>query len=319
MGVRNATAVWLTAATVVVLASGMAFGYDGLGHHLAARAAVAALPGEMPGFFRAGAAGIANASMDPDIFRLNELPQIKNAEDPEHYFDMELLKGQTLPALRYQLLDLCVQEKIQPRKLGMLPYALAEWTQRLTVAFAEHRRWPDNPHIQAKCIVYAGILAHYAADSSVPLHTTIDFDGRALEGGKSPRSGIHAKVDALIQKLPVERAEVASRVKPEAYGKLWPAILRQLDRSHSLVDKTYELEPLLPGREEPLPADPKVTAFARDRLAAAAAFTASLYLTAWRDSASLKFPEWHIREREATEAGKVAGSQRAGTSQAVGR
>jgi hypothetical protein len=295
--------VWT--ATVVLLAGGAAYGYDGPGHHLATRAAVAALPDDVPGFFRVAGPAIANGSMDPDVFKLEQLPQLRNAEYPEHYFDMELLEGRTPPPLRYQFIDLCAKEGLAPSKVGLLPYAVAEWTQRLTVAFAEYRHWPENARLRHKCIVYAGILAHYAEDATQPLHVTIDFDGRVLEGGKSPRSGIHAKVDALIQKLEVAPVEVAARVRPEAFGDLWGAVLAQLGRSHSLVDRTYGLEEVLPGRQEALPDNPKVVEFARERLEAAAWFAASLYLTAWRDAERVSLPEWHIRERPASESQPV--------------
>lgn len=288
-------------AVAALAASATAYGYDGLGHHLAARTGVAALPAEVPAFFRAAGEAIASGSMDPDTFKNERLPALRNAEYPEHYLDVELLKGQTLPPLRYQFLDMCAKEGLQPSKVGTLPYALAEWTQRLTLAFANYRRVPDSPRLRARCIVYAGILAHYAADATMPLHTTIHYDGRTKPDGKSPRSGIHAKVDALIQKMPVEPAAAAEHVRPQAFEELWPAILAQIDRSHAMVDKTYELEPLLPGRDEELGEDAKVIEFGRDRLQAAAQFIASLYLTAWRDSADLPLPEWQVRDLLATE------------------
>jgi hypothetical protein len=298
------------AAAAILLASGAAQGYDGPGHSLTTQIAVAGLPAEVPGFFRGAGPAIAGGSMDPDVFKIDELPQLRNAEYPEHYFDLEPLKGQAPPALRYQFLDLCAKEGIQPSKIGTLPYALAEWTQRLTLAFADCRRFPDSSRLQAKCVAYAGILAHYAEDATQPLHTTIDYDGRTKADGKSPRSGIHAKVDALIEKIPAAPAAMAAKIKPEAFEKLWPAILEQLDRSHALVDKTYELEPLLPGRYERLGEDEKVIEFGRDRLAAAAQLAASLYLTAWRDSARLPLPDWHVRELAATEGrGQVTGDR----------
>jgi hypothetical protein len=300
---------WCVAA-LVLLASGTAWAYDGPGHYLATQIAVAGLPSEMPAFFRGAGPALASGSMDPDVFKIDELPQLRSGEYPEHYFDLEVLKGQAPPALRYQFVDLCAKEGIQPSKVGTLPYALAEWTQRLTLAFADYRRYPDSRRLQAKCIVYAGILAHYAEDATQPLHTTIDYDGRAKADGKSPRSGIHAKVDALIEKVPAAPAEIAAKIKPEAFEKLWPAILEQLDRSHALVDKTYELEPLLPGRYERLGDDARVIEFGRDRLQAAAQLAASLCLTAWRDSAKLPLPDWHVRELAATEnRGQVTGDR----------
>jgi hypothetical protein len=299
---------WRFVVVASLATGGAAYGYDGPGHHLATQIAVAGLPEEMPAFFRGAGPAMASGSLDPDVFKVRELPQLRDGEYPEHYFDVELLKGRTVPPLRYGFLDLCAKEGIQTSKVGTLPYALAEWTQRLTVAFADHRHFPDSARLRAKCIVYAGILAHYAADATQPLHTTIHYDGRATPDGKSPRSGIHAKVDALIEKVPVEPAVVAVKIKPRAFAKLWPAILEQIDRSRALVDRVYALERQLPGRDEQLGEDAEVIAFGRDRLEAAAEFIASLYLTAWRDSADLPLPDWHLRGLAATE-GKVPASQ----------
>jgi hypothetical protein len=281
-------------AMALTLLCGVAYGYDGPGHYLATRMAVAALPQEMPPWFRSAGQAIAGDSLDPDIFKLDSLPQLRNGEYPEHYFDMEMLKGQAPPDLRYSFYEFCAKTGLDPDKVGTLPYALAEWTQRLTVAFAEARRWPDDARVQAKCIVYAGILAHYAEDATQPLHTTIDYDGRTLPNGKSPRSGIHAKVDALIEKVAIKPTQ-AGGIRPEAFEKLWPGILVQLGRSHALVEKTYALEKLLPARGEPLPDNEQVAAFANDRLRAAAELTASLFLTAWRDAARMQLPDWHTR------------------------
>lgn len=299
---RMQSVVRKAAAAVVVLAA-VAQAFDGQGHWQATQAAVRALPADVPAFFRSGVDEMADGAMDPDVFKLDSLPQLRNGEYPEHYFDIELLQGRTPPARRYEFLDLCARQGMDPGKVGTLPYALAEWTQRLTVAFAQHRRWPDNRILQHKCLVYAGILAHYAQDACQPLHTTIHYDGRVGPDGKSPRSGIHAKVDAVIQKVPVEPAVLAKEMKVEPLDQLWPGILRQLEASHALVDKTYALEKEWPARATPLPADSKAADFARDRLAAAARFTANLYLTAWRDSAKLELPDWHVRERQVVATG----------------
>ena len=78
-------------------------------------------------------------------------------------------------------------------------YAVAEWTEKLALAFAQHRRWPENTLVQAECLLTAASLAHYAQDLCQPLHTSVHFDGRALEGGKSPRSGIHEKKSSSMK------------------------------------------------------------------------------------------------------------------------
>ena len=272
------------------------------GHKAAARAAVAALPADsLPEFFRAGAGAIADGAPEPDLFtRPIGPPALHDAESPEHRFDIELLEGNAPPARRYDLIALCAARKIDPRRVGFLPYAVCEWTQKLSVALAEHRKWPGNPLIRRKCLLYAGILSHYSADLCQPLHTTIHYDGRAGADGNSPRSGIHMKVDALLGKLsadanaPFRDGPAAERAA--AMEDLFAAVSAEVAASHALVDKVYDLERRIPAYEAPLEANSPAAAFAAERLRACARFTASLYLTAWKDSRSIRFPDWHKRE-----------------------
>jgi hypothetical protein len=285
----------LAAALAAVLVwSADAAAWHGKGHDLATRVSLAALRKRMPAFFTAGVETIAHCSLDGDAFtRPIAPPELNEQEAPEQYFDMELLGGEPVPPSRYAFIEFCAQKGLKPNKVGLLPYAVVEWTQRLTVAFAEHRRWPEDPHISAKCLVYAGLLAHYAQDLCQPLHLTIHWDGRAKEDGSSPRSGIHNKVDALLGKLRVNPQEVAASLRVEPMEGLLPAVLAEIDRGRALVDRVYELERQLPAMEEPLAAEGKVADFAAERLRAAARFLASLYLTAWTNSRKIELPPWH--------------------------
>ena len=290
------------ALAAVGLASARAGAWHGKGHHVATTLAVEAVGGKLPAFFGAGAAGVAHCSLDPDLFTRPIAPEpLHSAEASEHYFDVELLAGtcrlEDLPATRYEYIELCARHGLKPNKIGLLPYAVAEWTQRLTVAFAEHRAYPDNPHVRGKCLVYAGILAHYAQDLCQPLHVTVHWDGRAKPDGSSPRSGIHAKVDALLGKLHVDRRGVLGGIKIAALDKLAPGVLAEIRRSHALVEAVYAMEKQVPAMTDPLPPDSDVGRFAAERLRACVRFTASLYLTAWRDSAAIKakLPKWYHR------------------------
>ena len=276
------------------------------GHVLASRAAVGLASDRLPAFFVAGVETIAHVSQDNDAFTRPIAPkELDEAEAPEHYFDVELLAGSPAPPTRYEFLEFCFAHGLKPNRVGLLPYAITEWTQRLTVAFAEHRRWPDDPAIQGKCLVYAGLLAHYAADCCQPLHTTIHWDGQALEGGRSPRSGIHARVDALPGKLTVSPADLIQGLKAEPFEELFPAILTEIQRSHARVDRVYELEAQLPPMESDQPLPPEVAELATERMRPAAAFTASLYLTAWKDSAKIELPSWHRSFPPATQEAPI--------------
>jgi hypothetical protein len=187
--------------------------------------------------------------------------------------------------------SLCCSLGVSPGKVGLLPYTLAEWTERLAVAFAEYRRWPKDKMIPQKCFVYAGFVSHYAQDLCQPLHTTIHYDGRMGQDGVSPRSGIHEKTDALVERLGARSAVIARDLSPATVDSLMPFVLRELSSTHALVDTLYALEALLPavgGAKPPAP----VAAFAIDRMRRAAAVTAGLYVYAWRLSADIEFEEW---------------------------
>ncbi len=168
------------------------------GHTVLTRASFIALPESMPAFFRAGGTEAGHYVCDPDLFKNNRVPGLSAAELPEHNFDIELLDGHAVPSRRNQFIALCDSLEVVPSKVGYAPYAATEWTERLAIACAEHRRWPENETIKAKCLVYSGILAHYAQDICQPLHVTIHFDGHADADGKVPNTRINVGVYSLI-------------------------------------------------------------------------------------------------------------------------
>lgn len=284
-------AAWAVLAGASLWAwAGPAWGWWAEGHALITRAAVQALPAEVPEFFRRGAEEIARCTPEPDAERIPALPHLRSAGRGEHFLDLELLGGRPLPEHRHEYLKLCAEAGLDPAQVGAVPYAVAEWTERLALAFAQHRRWPQNALVQAECLLAAASLAHYAEDLCQPLHATVHYDGRALEGGKSPRSGIHEKVDALPERLKLGPQELAKGLAA-AGDSLMPAILAQLHASNALVDSVYALEGELDHLESP-----RVRAFAEERARAAAGFTAGLYVRAWEISAAVELPGWLQRD-----------------------
>ncbi len=262
------------------------------GHRRSTAALAGLLGDELPPFFRSGIDQAAHCAMDPDIWRREQCPQLRAGERAGHFCDLELLQGAELPATRPAFHRLCRRHGQLPHDVGQLPYTVMEWTQRLAVAFAEHRRWPGDPHIRHKALVYAGLLAHYAQDLCQPLHTTIHYDGRCAADGSSPRSGIHAQVDALLVRVALPRAaDLADARKP--FADLLAGVRAELARSHALVDRVYALSdrlpPAAPGHRI---ADNAVRAFAAERAAAALTFTARLYATAWALAQRIELPDW---------------------------
>ncbi len=284
--------VSLSALTLSVVATAPAHAWWPEGHSMIASSAVEILPTDMPKWFRKGKAQIAHCAQDPDVQKSRDLPVMTEAEYPQHFIDMELLVGNPLPKTRTDFYKLCATLKVEPSNVGELPYAIAEWTQRLTMTFAEARQFPKNKEIQTKALVYAGILSHYSGDATMPLHTTISHDGRVKADGSSPKTGIHAKVDSLIEKTNPKLA-VASLVVP--FDDLWVGIESELKTSQAQIDRTYALEAQLPKEVDVPPTwkpSPELETFTTERMTAGRRFTAQLFLTAWRDSAKIKLPKW---------------------------
>jgi hypothetical protein len=303
---RFATRTPLTRALLAMAALGCAApaaAWFTPGHALVTRAAIARLPAEVPAFFREAAWGVGQASVDPDVMKSRATPELRAVEEPEHYLDWELLRGAHLPPGRWAYLALLHDRRLDPQKVGTLPYAVHEQQQRLTIAFAEHRRWPDDPWIRQRVVHYAGYLAHYAGDLEQPLHTTVHHDGRALPDDSSPRTGIHQLVDGLFERLPLDTAALTRNLAIDEMADPWAAIKAEMTASHALVDRVYELEPALrAGAEAGHRYAPPVVNFTEERFRATARFLASLYYTAWRRSAGVEIPSWHTRPAEPSAA-----------------
>lgn len=263
----------------------------GGGHEIFTQASVKVLPEEIPEFFRAAFAedAIAHVAHDPDLARNRGTPNARAAESPQHYFDVELLQGRPFADNLGAHIRLCAELGTSYHSVGTLPYVLAEWTERLAIAFKEHRKWPDNPIIQSKCFVYAGFVAHYAQDMCQPLHLTVHFNGRAKPDGSSPGTGIHENVDALVGRLKLKANDLAKDQEILPVEELLPAIFQQIKAGHRLVDSVYDLEEDLKNYQEPTPA---LVDFTNERAREAVRWTAALYLTAWRMSDDISLPGW---------------------------
>lgn len=272
-----------------ILLTTPAWAWWGGGHDIMTQASAKVLPEEMPEFFRVAGKMIAHCAYDPDLSKDRSIPHARQSEYGEHYIDVELLKDHPIPEGREAHIKLCAELGLAPRTIGTLPYAVAEWTERLALAFAEYRKWPDNPMIQYKCFLYAGFLAHYAQDMCQPLHLTIHFNGIVQEDGTRLHAGIHEKVDSAIEMLKLDPTELAKAQHIEAVGDLMPAIVKQVKAGFSLVDSVYELAEEWKDLKNPTPA---LVDFTNAQAREGVRWTASLYLTAWKLSENIKLPGW---------------------------
>jgi hypothetical protein len=242
-----------------------------------AEAAASSLPEEMPAFFRTGGAALAHYSGDPDRWKNPSAKFLRAAEAPDHFLDLEDFGDHELPADRYQAAKLLLQLKHPPERTGMLPYAIMENFDRLSCAFYDLRKEPDNQAVRAKCLVYAGVLAHLTGDAAMPLHTTRDYDGKMDEKGTLVQRGIHAKIDAFPEKNKITAEEIARELKARPIDDVWDYVVKTIKESHTHVKRCYELDEA-GAFDKPTEESRK---FILDRCRAGAQFTMDLWYTAW--------------------------------------
>jgi hypothetical protein len=256
------------------------------GHGSIAEAAAARLPEGVPAFFRAGGKQLGHLSGDPDRWKNPQAKHLRAAESPDHFIDLENLGGHELPADRYQAAALIARLEHRPERTGMLPYALMEHYDRLSCAFYDLRADPTNEAVRMKCLVYAGVLAHYAGDAAMPLHTTRNYDGRPGPDGTLLQRGIHARIDAFPEKNGLTPEEIGRGLEARPVEDMWAYVLKTIHASHAHVNRCYELDAA--GAFDKPTAESR--AFILERCQAAAQFTLDLWYNAWVRSATLPPP-----------------------------
>jgi len=293
MTVKKSASIWLILLLILMADSTSAW-WTG-GHVILSKAAVHVLPDEIPNFFKSSGIMIAHCSADPDLANNRNVPHLRSTQHPNHYLDLELLKDNNLPETRYALISLCNQLKLDPEKVGFLPYEIIEATERLALSFAEHRKYPQNSYIQQKCLVYAGLLGHYSEDVCQPLHVTLHHNGRVNANGEViAHKGIHYKVDAIIEHVGFTSEQLTNGLQIQALDDLRKDVLTVVLTKHAEVTRLYELADQFPSENEAEPTlSPEVADFVKHMAVSATQFTAQLYLTAWQMSKDITFPSWY--------------------------
>jgi len=288
---RRICVTLLVASALLAARTGLSWWAEG--HEVMARAALRALPDDVPSFFRKGGDAVVSASKDPDLWREPTTPALRAAEAPNHYLDLELLAGRELPPDRHEFLRLCAELKLSPASVGALPYAIVEWHDRLALAFAQYRRRPRDPAVRAKVLYTAGVLSHYTADAAQPLHCTVHYDGRLNPDGSSPRSGVHLRMDALPGVAGLRAGDLGN-FRAEPVEDVFALAVTAIRESNRRVDRVYELEDRLPDPNADVPPAPdeEVRGLALECAKAGAELTAAVWYSAWEHSAQIELPPW---------------------------
>jgi hypothetical protein len=139
---------------------------------------------------------------------------------------------------------------------------------------------------EMKCIVYAGVLSHYTGDSCMPLHTTVDFDGRVGKkgpDGKKLQAGIHAKIDGFPENNKFGPEEISRGLEAKNIDDPWKHVKGVIQESFTHIDRCYELD-AAGAIDKPTEDSRK---FIMTHCRRGAQFTMDLWYTAWKRSATL--------------------------------
>jgi len=285
---------------LVLIQSQAAAAWGNEGHSYINRAAAEKIPATMPRFLRRAVVEIAYLGPEPDRWRSPSEPALKNAQEPDHFIDLERVSWlDPLPRVRYEFLRKLYEKRASttdhpddylPERVGLQPYITMEVYGRLKAAFREYRqqRAAHQPThaVEEAIIFYAGWLGHYVADGSQPLHTTIQYNGWVgpNPNGYTTEHGIHAQFETAYVAANITANDFAGLVKsPERLDDPFAAYVAYLRQSNGMVENVYALEEAggFTGKGSPAAFD-----FTTHRLAAASQMLLDLWYTAWMESAT---------------------------------
>ncbi len=254
--IRLAAAVVLVPAMLVQ--QGLAWGHDG--HSMINRLAVAYLPKDVPAFLRSRAAQDAMDYYGPqaDQFR-NGDPLMFGTMVPEHDINLEDADLAGPLALRRWEYVKALQDaqpkhpeiNLSPQEVGFLPYSTYEYYVSLLAAMRDYRRElaanRDTTAAEHEVVFLCGMIGHFVADGSQPLHTTINYNGWTGDNpkGYSTSKKFHGLVEGDFVHNNIKLADLTplvDTVKPELLKDPFAEFVQYLRHSHTFVNETYDLE-----------------------------------------------------------------------------
>jgi hypothetical protein len=230
------------------------------GHRIIGDVAAAAVPTDMPKFFRDARAQLSYINPDPDRWRDRAEsaldPALNDFQAPEHFIDLELVPGDALKARnRYAYIDSLQAHGEKTATTGFLPWRILELTQSLRVQWRLWRVEQDSSvkrMIEQRIINDAGLLGHYVGDGSNPHHTTRNHD-KWVEAenpkGFTTVPGFHSRFESQYVQSHLTSADVLPLVmgtQPRVISPVRDGIWNYLRASFGQLDRLYSLDKVEP-------------------------------------------------------------------------
>ncbi len=311
-------------------ATSQALAWGGTGHRWIGRAAIETLPDGLPPFLRSAEAKqeLGELSREPDRSRTAGKAHDSD-RDPGHFVDADddgrLAGGPSLSALPPTREDYEAALRAVGAtswKIGYLPYSIIEDWQQLAKDFAywraddagakhtadpAHRSWLQADRARRERLIMAdlGALSHFVGDGSMPLHTSIHFNG----WGPYPNPNgyttapVHTPWEGAYVRDNVPYAAVLARVAPfnDCVCPIDQRVGAYLAATLSTVIPFYELERAGAFRS----ATGRGFDFTAERLAAGASELRDEIVLAWRASEGESVGYRPVMSVADIEAGKV--------------
>jgi len=320
------------------LGGGDAGAWDYEGHYVINELALASLPTNFPAFVLTPPSRerIAFLGGEPDRWRNTSDLSLQHDNGPDHYIDLEELKGyeltaEALPLLRYDFVEkLAVFRAAHPEMfpapdpskdrahtrnlVGFLPWTIAEYSARLRSAFSYLKAYQsaggtqvEIENAQANVIYLMGVMGHFVGDGFQPLHTTVHFNGWVGDNPRAYTSGhtFHAWIDGgyfratggvKLNALAWKIHSAGTVGNPMQPDGVFRAVVGYLVEQNKLVEPLYQLE-----KEGKLSAEGQMgrtgRAFLEEQLVKAGQMLGDLWNTAWLGASEDKYLEHQLELR----------------------
>jgi hypothetical protein len=193
-------------------------------HRLINRMAVYTLPAEMSPFFKKHINYLAEHAVDPDK-RSRTVP----GEAEKHYIDMEAFREDSVNKVPMYWKDAVAKyTEDSLRAIGINPWWIEKMAWKLTQAFRD-----ENKNL---ILYYAANMGHYIADATVPLHTSLYYDGKI-----PAQKGIHAFWETRIPELFASNYDFLVG-KAEYIGNIQEKAWELIRITHAQLDTVFMVE-----------------------------------------------------------------------------
>jgi hypothetical protein len=293
--------VAVASTLITFFATQSAWGWGAEGHNMINRLAIQYLPTDVPLFLRDENAlnTVEYLGPEPDRWRNHAEDELVSAQAPDHFVDLEYTdKISPLPKKRYDYIRALAAAQptyptlqLTPEKVGMQPWQVEEVWERLKVDFREYRHLVDahkpTKPVETAILFDTGWLGHYVGDGSMPLHTSMQYNGwnGPNPDGYTTEHHIHSLFESTFVKANIKPSDVAPLVaetKPLVIDHEWEQYMDYLKHTHTMVEKVYQLDKVGGFTGE---GTAEAKTFTKERLAAGAIELRNMIYSAWIHSA----------------------------------